>query len=349
MWAEPERLAPRMISRGDADGGPVLVMVDPPWRGPSVVVKPRGDGMIRVRFAEGPRFAQYRGILRCGLTRTGRIEVVNEVGMEEYLWGVVAAEMPGSFSPEALRAQAIAARTYALYLCRTGGRGRSWDVKAGEGSQVYGGVPQQADTRAAADAVEATRGVVCTWDTPRGRRIFCTYYSAACGGCTQPVSSIANDPVIPPLAGGVRCEYCRECQYYRWGPQRMPKSLVASRLRDRYARFAQLGTVEVVEPLDSTPDGRPTRIRVADANGRGGTLRAEEFRLAVDPGGRVLRSTHFRVVVEHDDLVFADGRGYGHGVGMCQWGAHGLARGGRCAGEILAFYYPGSRLSLAYR
>ncbi len=346
----PERLPPRTLTR-DILRPPGFddlqkAGVAPPA---GLDVVPSRDGSLRIRLPGAGAFTAYRGRLRCNLTRSGRIEVVNELPVEEYLRSVVASEMPGSFQSEAIQAQAIAARTYALWLRNTVGEGRTWDVKTGEGSQVYAGIRPERQTLATDAAVEATRGVVCTWNTPAGPRIFCTYYSAVCGGWTQPASAIANDEEIPPLCGGVECGFCSIARSYRWGPERIPRAVVAANLRERYARFGDLGPVEVVEPLEPVAGGRPSRIRVADANGHGGTLRAEDFRLAVDPTGRVLRSTYCRITIEGNDVVFSDGRGYGHGVGLCQWGAEGLARAGRTAGEILAFYYPGSRLSLAYR
>ena len=93
---------------------------------------------------------------------------------------------------------------------------------------------------------------------------------------------------------------------------------------------------------------RAGRIAIADASGCRVTLAAERFRLALDPTGMEIRSTLFRIVVQPDTVEFVDGRGYGHGVGMCQWGAERLARMGKRAGEILAYYYPGCHLTLAY-
>ncbi len=98
-----------------------------------------------------------------------------------------------------------------------------------------------------------------------------------------------------------------------------------------------------------TPEGRATRIEVTSNTGQSVVLRAEDFRLAVDPTGRIIRSTWFELSSDADSFIFADGHGFGHGLGMCQWGANGLAKLGRSAAEILAYYYPGSHLALAYR
>jgi SpoIID/LytB domain protein len=86
---------------------------------------------------------------------------------------------------------------------------------------------------------------------------------------------------------------------------------------------------------------------VFDAAGRHDGLDAEDFRLTVDPSGRVLKSTYFKPVVQKDAVLFTDGRGLGHGKGLCQFGADGLARENRTAGDILRFYYPGCQLTRA--
>lgn len=338
-------LSPRRIT-GEILRPPVTPASAPGADGPLLEVRPRKDGDLRLRLPGMETFQAYRGVLRCDVGRSGRIELVNELGVEDYLRSVVAREMPTSFHREALRAQAIIARTYALWLRQTDGERRAWDVKAGEGGQVYAGIRE--DT-AAAEAVEATRGIVCTWKTPVGPKIFCTYYSAVCGGCTQAARNIANEGDIPPLSGGVSCDYCAGAKHYRWGPERVSRKAITAGLRERSPRCADLGRVQTVEAIETTPDGRPVRIRVVDEANREVVLRAEEFRLAVDPTGRLLKSTFFTLRMEPDYVVFADGRGYGHGVGLCQWGAEGLARRGRVAGEILAYYYPGCRLTLAYR
>jgi len=348
LVSEPSRLEPQLLSRvTEADG---LRFLDRTWPLDAVELVPALDGTLRLKLPGMNSFGAYPGILRCHLTASGRIEVINELDIEDYLRSVVAGEMPGWFEPEALAAQAIAARTYALYLMRSpAAAGRTWDVKAGEGSQVYTGLARQQTSPAAAEAVDLTRGIVCVWDSPEGPKLFCAYYSAVCGGCTQPARNLGPDGDVPPLSGNVPCDFCAEAKYYRWGPEILSRTLIMKNLRERYERFGGMGRIEAIELLDPTPDGRPARIRVVDRNGRSGTLRAEDFRLAVDPSGRILRSTHFSVLFDGDDVVFYDGRGWGHGVGMCQWGAQGLARRGKTALEILAYYYPGSRVEQAYR
>lgn len=275
--------------------------------------------------------------------------VINLVDVEDYLIGVVSSELPAGFHREAFRAQAIAARTYAWYARQTTGLRRDWDVWATERSQVYGGLERRRLVPQAALAVRETRGIVCTWTSPGGEKIFCTYFGSRCGGTTAPASSPAGGPPIAPLTGGVACAYCRRPEAYRWPQEpRVAKTQLAERLAGRYARFEALGPVDRVEVIESCPEGRALRVAVGDVHGRTLELDAENFRLAIDSSGRLVQSTWFTLTVEPDAIVFSEGKGLGHGMGMCQYGADGLARSGWDAQSILKHYYPDSRLTRAY-
>ncbi len=154
--------------------------------------------------------------------------------------------------------------------------------------------------------------------------------------------------MIPPLAGNVTCDYCRDSPEYHWGPVRLACTRITEQLRQKYPKFRSIGPIERMEVVERTPGGRPVRLGLYDGSGRGVELEAENFRLAVDPTGREIRSTFFTPVDEADAIVLTDGRGFGHGIGMCQYGADALARSGRSAAQILTFYYPGSHITRAY-
>lgn len=315
----------------------------------TIDIEPAAGACFTLRLPETSEAYSYRGTLRCVRRESGRVALVNDVGIEDYLAGVVGAEMPDSFEPHALRAQAIAARTYALYQHATVGQGRAWDVYAGPSSQVYRGRSGEAATPNAVEAVRATRGVVCAWNTPDGPKIFCTYYSSTCGGHTQSAAALQDEPLAEPQRHGVPCEACADSRYYRWPAQHLSLEAIHKALAQRIPPVATMAPLARIEIADETPEGRPTYIRLVDRAGRTETLRAEEFRLGVDRTGMTLRSTWFRIAIRGDTVTFYDGRGFGHGVGLCQWGANGLARRGASAEQILAYYYPTSELVLAYR
>lgn len=307
-------------------------------------LRPRNDGPVGVQVPEGRR--RYRGWLRLVQRVPGRGSVVNVVDVEDYLPGVVMAEMPPSYQPAALRAQAIASRTFAWYKQQTYGADHDWDVTSTQSSQVYRGL--ETETTAGLRAVNDTAGIVCAWDAPEGERIFPTYFSSTCGGVTRPAPPINGQPDIAPLAGDVTCTYCADARTYRWGPVVIPKQQISYRLRERLRRQVTLGPIATVEISRRSAKGRPTHVEVGDDAGQKFELDVNTFRMTVDPTGRTLRSGHFTPVDLGDAIQFTDGRGMGHGWGMCQAGANGLAKAGKTAPEILQFYYPGSRLVRAY-
>jgi len=307
---------------------------------------PHSHEAVTVRFGEKSK--RFLGRLRFLRTEEGSGSLLNVVDIEAYLVAVVAGELDRRFHRETFRAQAIAARTYAWYQKRTVGQRRSWDVTASEGSQVYLGQDRSDEVPGASLAVHATRGLVCTWKSESGWRIFCTYYGSACGGSTQSADAIRAGSAIQPLAGDVQCEHCRSAPGFVWGPVRIAKADLTDRLRDRYERFRDIGEIERVKIVRKTSSGRPVSMAFFDEQERRIVLEAENFRLAVDPTGRVFRSTLCRLTDEGEAILLEDGRGFGHGVGMCQFGAEGLARKGLNAGGILEFYYPGSRVKRAY-
>jgi stage II sporulation protein D len=312
----------------------------------AVEIVPHSPEPMAVSFED--QRASYAGALtvyRYGENTGG---LVNIVDVEDYLVSVVISEVPASFHPEALRVQAVVSRTYAWYQKRMAPPNRRWDLMATESSQMYTGIPWGDGGRQAMEAVRDTSGVVCTWNSPHGERIFCSYFSSTCGGHTQAAGPVKNESSIPPLSGIARCDYCADSRWFSWGPVRMSKKVVTERLRQKYPRFQKLGRIEDIQVVDQTVQGRPVRLRLLDAKKRAIELEAENLRLTVDPTGRELRSTFCTIRSQAGYFVFSEGRGFGHGLGLCQYGADGMARAGANAAYILRYYYPQSRLKRAY-
>ncbi|MFQ5430432.1 MAG: SpoIID/LytB domain-containing protein [Phycisphaerae bacterium] len=286
----------------------------------------------------------YRGLLRIRRV-PGGLALINQVDLESYLRGVLRGELPWNFHLESFKAQCVAARTYALYQKSLTPSDRAWDVLDNEGSQMYIGVAGEA--RKAVEAVEATRGQVCAWNDGGHDAIFCTYYSSTCGGMSQHVNNFKpNDPAVPPLVGGVACDDCYLSKHYRWGPVKLSKREVTRRIVKNYPSVARLGPIIGLRPKELTPDGRIVRIQLDGATGQNETLMGEDFRLSI--GGRVLKSTCFVIETEPDFFVFRNGKGYGHGVGLCQHGMETKARRGMPYDRILAWYYPTSKIMTLY-
>lgn len=278
----------------------------------------RGPGTVAV----GSR--RFHGDVVVRRLPTGQLRLVNHVGLEDYLAGVVGHEMPLSWSDAALHAQAICARTYALASLRPQS---DHDVKADERSQVYRGVMAE-DARARA-MVDATRGMVLVWSGD----IFTTYFHSTCGGDTVPAKWIFGDADIEPLSGATGCR-CQASRLYRWTETvdlathpGTRKWVLETPLREvKVQHFPRGGYVETVTFVDAGGDvvtEKGTDVRSALK------LKAPAFEARLEADGHTL-------VVE--------GRGWGHGVGLCQFGANGFAREGKDADWILAHFYPGSKI-----
>ena len=342
------------------DGASGRVLAEKAGRlGPVVVRAASGRGVLlgEEYYDSGDVFltpARDAAVVVDGHTYRGRLRVVrsgdgffldNHVDVESYLRGVLRGELPRFFHPESFKAQAVAARTYVLYQKLHGPAGRAFDVFDHEGSQMYIGV--RGEDAVAVEAVSGTTGEVCVWRDAAGERMFCTYYSSTCGGCTQHVNNLKpNDPAVPPLAGGVACNDCNLAKFYRWDPVEITAAELTKRLVARYPSLSRLGTVVGLEPKARTPDGRIVRLQLVGASGAKETLLGEDFRLCV--GGRVLKSTNFDIGVEGDRFIFRNGKGFGHGVGLCQYGMDSKARRGQSYRQILATYYPGSEIKKLY-
>jgi len=268
----------------------------------------------------------YRGILELRRTPQGRLTVINALDLEEYLYGVVRSEMDPRWPGDVLRAQAIAARSLGLYWA---GRyaAEGYDVRATTDNQVYGGVAAE-DPRSTA-AVDATRGAVMTY---AGRPVFAAYHTDS-GGATENSEFVWGS--VTPYLRGVDDPYARDAanQGHEW-TLRVSFADLDGRLQ-RAGR--PLGGIQRLEIAATSPTGRVISLRVI---GSGGVIeiRGTEFRTAI--GANVLRSTLFTLHTSGDAIEFT-GRGFGHGVGMSQWGARGQALAGRDAATILRYYYTG--------
>ena len=295
---------------------------------------------------------RYRGKLKLTINADRRtFNAVNLVPLEPYLAGVVGAEMPKYWEPEALNAQAIAARTYCLYTKNRFGANRGWDVSSTQASQVYRGVI--AESAQVWKAVRDTHGMILvSKEGVEGGRRFPTYYSAVCGGHTEDCQHVFGEAFASLQA--VPCPYCKDVArlgLFFWPMAQFDRETVTRRLSERYASLKELGEIrDIVITAKSTYGdfSRLTRIRLVGVTGKTDVLRGEDLRLALDPTGREIQSTICQIVPWGDGWAFLSGRGWGHGVGMCQYGAQGMARLGRTAEEILQHYYRGSEIVSVY-
>ena len=291
---------------------------------------------------------EYRGKLKLIIDPDGSsFDAINLIPLEPYLAGVVGAEMPSYWEPAALKAQAIAARTYCLYTKKRFGDNRAWDMRKTAAHQVYRGV--SAESAQTWNAINQTKGqvLVCK-QAGSTENIFPAYYSSTCAGHTENSINVFGDSFEPLI--GVPCPYCKDVAKHRfffWPMIQFDKAYVTTKLLQRYSKLKQLGEITNISPETQSNYGefsRLTKVKLLGSTGKSDFLKAEDLRLTIDPTGRKLRSTICKIIRWGDKWAFLSGRGYGHGVGMCQCGAQGMAREGKTASQILYHYYPGSKI-----
>jgi stage II sporulation protein D len=296
--------------------------------------------------------SDYRGKLKIIINPDGSsFDVINLVPPEPYLAGVVGAEMPGYWEPEALKAQAITARTYCFYIKKRFGANRNWDLKQTAAHQVYRGMA--AESAQIWHAVNQTKGQVISCKHPNGLEdIFPAYYSSTCGGHTENSKNVFGDSFEPLI--GVSCPYCQDVakpKFFFWPMIQFDMDEVSVKLVERYTKLKRLGKITNITTATQSDYGdfsRLTKVKLFGSTGKSDFLRAEDFRLTIDPTGRKLRSTICQIVKLRDKWAFFSGRGWGHGVGMCQCGAQGMARDGKNTKQILSYFYPGSKIISIY-
>jgi stage II sporulation protein D len=300
----------------------------------------------------------YRGSALLRISNSGNVTAINVLDLEEYLKGVVPFEI-GRLSPtliEAVKAQAIAARTYAIgNLNRWGERG--FDFVATVQDQVYGGMT--GEDSVASRAVMETRGEILTYD---GQPII-AYYSSTCGGRTanlqdswpwgkpQPYLKSVSDS-IPGGSGA----YCETSSRFRWNVSWTAEGLkrvLRQTLSARQHRPVRIDRLEDIEMTGRNQSGRAESIRIY-ADGETHEIRSDSIRWILKPDSvRSLNSSLLLDFAAHrengevTDLQVA-GAGWGHGIGMCQVGAIGRARAGQNYRDILTAYYSDTTVDRLY-
>ncbi len=294
----------------------------------------------------------YRGGFRFVPVAAGKFDVVNDLDVESYLQGVLAKELFADWHPEAYRAQAVIARTYALYEVKTGPSGRHWDLHADERSQVYGGI--KAETEKATAAVRATRGVVVTWGPTGEEKIFKAYFSSCCGGVSASQGDAFKEPTIPPLDAKYNGSTCSISTRFNWGPIVLRKDELTQRFKTWGTKaghpVGKIAGISTIEIATTNAFGRPRRFAITDTAGQQYMLSSEETRWAINTGGNgaTVFSGFFKPIDAGDSIQLVEGHGFGHGVGACQWCMQARALSSEPFEQIVLKAYPQSKVLLAY-
>jgi stage II sporulation protein D len=296
-------------------------------------------------------------------TERPAIDVVAAMPVETYLPGVVAKELMGGWPDHTNRVEAVAARSYALHQRdRARAAGKSFDVESTTKDQAYEGDTTRPE---ALGAVRATRGQVLVYNAPGGEQILRAYYSSTCGGRSAsasevwPVSAGYEFNRAGPIQGRARVWGCEGSPVFRWQVQRD-----RAELERRFqawgqtagSRLKSIGTLASIQVIRANATGRPSRYAVIDASGRKVEVTAEELRVACNTEAPGLPAPDRKALIRSGDLEAAvaghvvqfKGRGFGHGVGMCQYCAKGLADKGMDYQRMLALFYPGARIEKVY-
>lgn len=310
------------------------------------------DGILNVN---GRRYAEE---LRIYPAAAGCL-VVNRLPIERYLESVVNSEFNSKWAREAVEAQLIASRTYAWYQMLDARRDpkKLYDLESSEKDQVYAGL-DRADA-ASRDLVRATRGLILS--DKRGSSPIKAFYHSTCGGSTVVPEQVWGAKVAG-FRRGVPCSFCARSPVSEWSLrvtnfdmqtkieralksdpdakstlpswfQLNPAAWLLTAVQPKLSLAAGVKEQEIELKFISKTEGRAQRTA---------SVNAYRFRNWVSP--LLLKSTQFQVQMDGGSAVFR-GRGYGHGVGLCQWGAKAMGEQGYKRDQILSHYYPDARLS----
>jgi stage II sporulation protein D len=273
----------------------------------------------------------YGGKLILRLDEGRTVTIIEEVGIEEYLRGVLPYEMDPDWPLEALKAQAVVARTFA-YAHLGKFRKAGFDLTSDTRSQVYRGIGRDAES--VRRAVAETRGEVLGY---KGE-LLTVYYHACCGGRTLGTEEVWGSPSPPPLRG-VKDSLCSMSPHHEWLAY-FPAAEFLAAVQNDHIYGGKIESFKI-HKRDTAGYAKEFKLVVG-----GTTLIIPAAELRKRLGNTELRSARIKSVKKHGGGVELIGRGSGHGVGLCQWGARLLAQRHTRYEKILKHYFPGSTLSL---
>jgi stage II sporulation protein D len=268
---------------------------------------------------------RYRGDIEIRIDKkTNLINVINIISLENYLKGVISREISPKWDISAVKAQVIVARTYAVYKMQDP-VDENFHVNSGIFSQVYGG--RYAEDKIANKAVVETSDIVMMY---KGE-IVPAFYHSACGGSTEDADNLWK--IKHPSLKGVKCSYCKESPHMNWN-----YSIKLKELSNKLKKISGgiKSAVKEIQVLDRSESNRAKWMKVIYKNNEVIKMSGNTFRINAGPDK--IRSSNFNVKIKGSSAVFT-GKGWGHGVGLCQWGAKALAEKGMNEFDILRYYY----------
>ncbi len=301
------------------------------------------DSIIRVNNKK------YRGRIKI-FSANSQIKIINQIGLEDYVKGVITKEMPvgrGDENYEALKAFSICIRTYALVKIFE--RKAYYDIYPDTRDQVYGGA--DAENSYTNSVVDETKGLILSYnDSPA-----VIFYHAACGGFTEDVKNVFTNNDLPYLKSikDGNDPFCSIAPKFYW-TEEFSEELFLSRLFDAGLINSKDFSIKQIEIKSRFESGRVNELVITLSTpgkiDKKISLYGNKIRgiIKTADGKSILRSTLFDVSIDKNKNVIISGKGYGHGVGFCQWGAIGQSKQGINYKTILNHYFPGIQIEKIY-
>ncbi|MDD3375510.1 MAG: SpoIID/LytB domain-containing protein [Candidatus Omnitrophica bacterium] len=276
-------------------------------------------------YIDGLRFRGRVDIVR---NNDDLLTVVNVISLEKYIKGVLYREISDRWPLEAIKAQAVAARTYAVYI-KERNKKQIYDLRSDIYSQVYGG--KSAERYRTNLAVDRTKGLILRYDG----EVLPAYYHATCAGKTENVKELWDHDIVP--LRGVTCKFCRKSPHYFW-----KKNIQLKDIQDKLnLNGYNLWLIQEIQVVDRNQSGRINKLKIITRDNKEVIISGKDFRQIVGPN--LIKSNNYIIDMQGYYVNFI-GKGWGHGVGLCQWGANFMARNFYQFDEILHYYYPGSNI-----
>lgn len=318
LLASGNRLKPHQVKRTDVG----LAVGMSQFNVDRIEILPDRDGTLYVNKN------RVRGRVVIIADAHKKINVVNHINIEDYIKGVLYHEISHKWPIEAIKAQAVAARTYAIYSA--GNRTKfDWDVSNDIYSQVYGG--KDSERYRTNLGVERTEGEVLVYNND----ILPAFFHADSGGHTEDASELWRIDIKP--LRGVPSPYASHSPHKEWKRNLRLKDIQDKLVEKGY----QIGLIKEIKIEERNRSGRIRRLLITDRAGGSIEISGKDFRLIVGPN--IIRSNRYRIEMKGYFVDFY-GEGWGHGVGLDQWGAMGMAKRRYDYKEILEHYYPGSSI-----
>jgi len=275
------------------------------------------------------KLKRYRGWIDIVRKKNNKFLVVNRVDLEDYVRGVLYHEVSHRWPIEAIKAQAVATRSYAMYQMKMN-KDQPYDVTSDIYSQVYGG--KNAERFRTNIAVKRTSKLIMM----HHNQVLPAYFHSNSGGHTENVQELWKHKLTP--LQGVNDQYSIDAPNYHW--KKNFKSSDIQKILNKQG--LKIGLIKDIKVINRNGSGRIKNLKITDRQGNVIILTGKKFRSLI--GSNIVRSNNFEIIMKgyYFDLV---GKGWGHGVGMSQWGAYNMARKKIKYQKILQFYYPGIKLA----